>query len=115
MSSSILHQYSKTSFTRYPGLEIWCILKTDFWHFQATSGENGTVENGGTNFSVNPRETSDVPDTHLTDMDNPDPKTTNVTTKHVKQNSFDSGIADAAHSFSSARGSHKTVTSVLSD
>lgn len=81
---------------------------------QAASGEDGNAENGErTNISITSPGSSDVADTSII-PDNPNSNTENITTKHVKQNSFDSGIADAAHSFSSNRGSN-AVTGVLSD
>ena len=83
--------------------------------FQATSGEDGNGESGTVNISIpsSPRST-DVADSNNMVPVNEDPNTSNITTKHVKQNSFDSGIADAAHSFSSSRGNNG-ITGVLSE
>ena len=81
--------------------------------FQSSTGDDRNVENEGSSFSVTPPGPSDGPDGTIL-PDNADSSTANITTKHVKQNSFDSGIADAAHSFSSARGSNG-VNNVLSD
>ena len=80
-------------------------------YFQSSSGEDRNVENEGSSFSITPPGPQDGPDGT---NDNTDSNTANITTKHVKQNSFDSGIADAAHSFSSARGCNG-VNNVFSD
>ena len=45
--------------------------------------------------------------------DNSDSNNPNITTKHVKQNSFDSGIADAAHSFTSTKAGNLGVPGVM--
>ena len=70
--------------------------------FQSSTGEERNGENEGSTFSITSPGPSDEPDgTIIPDI--VDSGTANITTKHVKQNSFDSGIADAAHSFSSPK------------
>ena len=80
---------------------------------QANSRQDSNALNAlSTNFSITAAGSSDAGGDSI--PDNSIPKTANVTTKHVKQNSFDSGIADAAHSFSSSGGS-SSANGVLSD
>ena len=80
-----------------------------FLYFQANSGEDGNVLNEVSNPFSSPG-SSDGSDII---PDNSDRNTATVTTKHVKQNSFDSGIADAAHSFSSTRGNNLATNVIL--
>merc|ERR1711894_291501 len=78
---------------------------------QATTSDNGNTEVDGTSFSP----VSDSVDASILAAENSNSNNANIMTKHVKQNSFDSGIADAAHSFTSTRGGNGGVTGVLSD
>ena len=86
-------------------------ILTFFLYFQANSGEDGNVLNEVSNPFSSPG-SSDGSDII---PDNSDRNTAIVTTKHVKQNSFDSGIADAAHSFSSTttRGNNLATNVIL--
>ena len=81
--------------------------------FQANSGDDGNILNEvNTTFPLTSPGSSDGSDLI---PDNSDRSTSSVTTKHVKQNSFDSGIADAAHSFSSTttRGNNLATNVIL--
>ena len=74
--------------------------------------DSNTLNAASTNLSITAAGSSDVGENSIADSSIH--KTANVTTKHVKQNSFDSGIADAAHSFSSS-GGNSSANGVSSD